>query len=118
MIKEIRMMDILENVKSFLLKAGEGAKVIDMGRENLAPTLNQLLTATCGQAGGWGEAEEPREDPPGTAVWGQSSRRNADCLGHNKAGMGFWLDGNLPMHNLPSLYKHCLTPMKTVENRI
>lgn len=60
MIKEIRIMEILENEKPFLLKGGEGAKVIDMGRENLVPTLNQLLTATCGQAGGWREAEEPR----------------------------------------------------------
>lgn len=60
MIKEIRIMEIPENEKPFLLKAGEGANVIDVGGENPAPTLNQLLTATCGQAGGWGEAEEPR----------------------------------------------------------
>lgn len=30
----------------------KGANAIDMGRKNLAPTLNQLLTATLGQAGG------------------------------------------------------------------
>lgn len=40
MIKEIRIMEIPENEKPFLLKAGEGANVIDVGGENPAPTLN------------------------------------------------------------------------------
>lgn len=107
MIKEIRIMEILENEKPFLLKAGEGAKVIDMGKENLVPTLNQLLTATCGQAGGWREAEEPRQDPPGTAVWRQSSRMNTDCLGHGGGRNGL-LAGQKSAHSQPSQFLQTL----------